>query len=59
METVDPTKFDLRKLHRAVEQDVDVLRDIWERIKDIRAEDDAKLNELKRCFVGTCGERRF
>lgn len=52
METVDPSKFDLRKLHRAVQQDVDLLRDIWERIKDIRAEDDAKLNELKSMLRG-------
>ena len=34
--------YDLRKLHEAVQHDVDVLSDIWQRVKDISRQD-AKL----------------
>ena len=47
METVDPSMYDLRRLHDAVQHDVDVLSDIWQRVKDIGPEEDAKLNRLK------------
>ncbi|MBI3304429.1 MAG: helicase [Deltaproteobacteria bacterium] len=47
LEAVDPTKYDLRRLHEAVQHDVEVLSEIWQRVKDIRAEDDAKLARLK------------
>ena len=46
METVDPTKYDLRRLHEAVQHDVEMLSEIWQEVKDIRAEDDAKLARL-------------
>jgi superfamily II DNA or RNA helicase len=45
--TVDPTTYDLRKLHDAVQHDVDVLSHIWQRVKDIRPDKDAKLARLK------------
>lgn len=45
--TVDPTQYDLRKLHDAVQHDVDVLSDIWQRVKDIKPDRDAKLARLK------------
>jgi hypothetical protein len=45
--TVDPTQYDLRKLHEAVQHDVDVLSDIWQRVKDIKPNRDAKLARLK------------
>src|SRR3989338_2238045 len=45
--TVDPTTYDLRKLHDAVQHDVDVLSHIWQRVKDIKPEKDAKLTRLK------------
>lgn len=45
--TVDPTMYDLRKLHGAVQHDVDVLSQIWQRVKDIKPEKDAKLTRLK------------
>lgn len=44
---VDPTTYDLRKLHEAVQHDVEVLSHIWQRVKDIRPEKDAKLAQLK------------
>ncbi len=45
--TIDPAQYDLRKLHDAVQHDVDVLSDIWQRVKDIKPERDAKLSRLK------------
>ena len=45
--TIDPSNYELRKLHEAVQHDVDVLTDIWHRIKNITSEKDAKLQRLK------------
>lgn len=45
--TIDPTLYDLRKLHDAVQHDVDVLSHIWQRVKDIKPDKDAKLARLK------------
>lgn len=47
METIDPADYDLRKLHEAVQHDVDTLIGIWNVIKDIQPEQDAKLQRLK------------
>ncbi len=47
METVDHTKYDLRRLHEALQEDVRALSDIWQRVKNIRASQDAKLARLK------------
>ncbi|MBI3325246.1 MAG: hypothetical protein HYZ81_00880, partial [Nitrospinae bacterium] len=44
MERIDPATYDLRRLHDAVQHDVDVLSEIWQRVKDISSEDDAKLD---------------
>jgi len=44
---IDPSNYELRKLHEAVQHDVDVLTEIWHRIKDITPERDAKLKRLK------------
>jgi len=52
METVDPSKYDLRRLHEAVQHDVDILGGIWQRVKDIGPEDDAKLARLKEMLAG-------
>jgi len=52
METVDPSKYDLRRLHEAVQHDVDILSRIWQRVKDIGPEDDAKLARLKEMLAG-------
>ncbi|MFQ5882320.1 MAG: C-terminal helicase domain-containing protein, partial [Candidatus Methylomirabilales bacterium] len=47
LETVDPAMYDLRKLHEAVQHDVEVLSGIWQRVKDITPKKDAKLARLK------------
>jgi SNF2 family DNA or RNA helicase len=43
---LDPTQFDLRRLHEALQHDVDTLTNIL--IKDIKPEKDAKLKVLKK-----------
>jgi superfamily II DNA/RNA helicase len=48
METIDPTQYDLRRLHEAVQRDVEILSEIWQQVKDIGAEEDAKLTRLKQ-----------
>jgi len=45
--TLDPSQFDLRKLHKAIQNDVEILTEIWHLIKDITPEKDAKLKRLK------------
>lgn len=52
METIDPALYDLRKLHDALQQDRDTLTNIWQRIKDIKPENDVKLNCLKEHLQG-------
>ena len=47
MPVVDPAQYDLRKLHAAVQHDIETLTQIWHRVKDIKAEKDAKLQALK------------
>jgi hypothetical protein len=47
MEAIDHGLYDLRKLHDAVQHDVEVLSKIWHRIKSIGPEGDAKLKRLK------------
>ncbi|MCB9451449.1 MAG: helicase [Anaerolineaceae bacterium] len=44
---LDPDKYDRRSLHRALQEDIDALTDIWHDIKDIRIGHDAKLQQLK------------
>jgi superfamily II DNA or RNA helicase len=48
MEPVDPSKYDLRKLHEAVQHDVEVLTEIWQRVRHIDSGSDAKLAQLKQ-----------
>ena len=45
--TLDSNQFDLRKLHKAIQNDVEILTEIWHLIKDITPEKDAKLKRLK------------
>lgn len=47
MRSIDPAQYDLRKLHAAVQHDIDSLTRIWHRVKDIGSDKDAKLKELK------------
>lgn len=48
MPAIDHSTYDLRRLHDAVQRDVDVLSEIWHRLKDISEENDAKLARLKK-----------
>ncbi|MER3422601.1 MAG: helicase, partial [Nitrospiraceae bacterium] len=50
---VEPAQYDLRKLHAAVQHDIDTLTQIWHRVKDIKPERDAKLRELKALLSGS------
>ena len=47
MGTIDPSNYEVRRLHEAVQHDVDVLTDIWHRIKNITPDRDSKLIRLK------------
>jgi len=52
MEEVDPHDYDLRRLHEAVQHDIRVLLRIWDLVKDIKSEQDAKLAKLKELVAG-------
>jgi superfamily II DNA or RNA helicase len=47
MEQVDPSQFDLRRLHDAVQEDIELLQGIWHRVRDLSPDRDAKLARLK------------
>ncbi|MFQ5853507.1 MAG: C-terminal helicase domain-containing protein, partial [Candidatus Binatia bacterium] len=51
LEAVDPATYDLRRLHEAVQYDVEVLSNVWQRVKDITPEKDAKLARLKELLL--------
>ena len=44
---LDADKYDRRRMHRALQEDIDALTEIWHDIKDIRLTHDAKLQQLK------------
>lgn len=52
LQTVDPGQYDLRRLHDAVQHDIDTLTAIWERVRRIGPADDSKLAELRRLLTG-------
>ena len=41
-----------RKLHDAVQHDIEVLGEIWQRVRDIKPAKDAKLQALKELLAG-------
>lgn len=49
---LDYTQYDLRRLHDALQKDVEALSRIWDLIKDIRSEQDKKLLKLKELLAG-------
>ncbi len=49
---LNPTEYDLKRLHRALQHDVEILEAIWSEIGDITAERDAKLQKLKWLLGG-------
>lgn len=52
MEEVEPTQYDLRRLHETLQHDIEVLTRIWDRVKDIGPQQDAKLSRLAE-LLGT------
>ena len=44
---LDTTQYDLRRIHQALQHDVESLTDIWRLIEGITPDRDAKLDELK------------
>lgn len=52
LEEVDPADYDLRKLHRAVQADVEALTDVWNKVRAIGPKEDAKLQNLKELLAG-------
>jgi superfamily II DNA or RNA helicase len=51
-------KYDRRRLHRALQEDVDALTEIWHDIKDISVTHDAKLLQLKSLLeTDLCGQK--
>ena len=44
---LDAGKYDRRRLHRALQEDIDALTEIWHDIKDLGIAHDAKLQKLK------------
>jgi len=49
---VDPSHYDLRKLHSDVQRDVEYLNELWNLVRDISPEQDAKLEQLKLLLSG-------
>ena len=47
LETIDTSKYSLRKIHQALQFDVEVFTEIWHQVKSIKPGSDAKLNQLK------------
>lgn len=52
MESIDQSKYDLRRLHEALQHDIEALSAIWERVKAISSRDDVKLATLKDLLAG-------
>jgi len=48
---LDASNYDLRRLHEAIQHDIEAMTDIWYRIKDIRAEGDKKLKRLEELLA--------
>lgn len=49
---MNPTEYDLKALHKALNSDVEILTRIWELIHEITPEEDAKLQRLKSLLGG-------
>lgn len=58
LQALDPDDYDLHALHRAIQADVDVLTDIWQKIKRITPDEDTKLAKLKELLGGRLRGRK-
>ena len=50
--SLDADKYDRRRLHRALQDDIDALSEIWHDIRSISLQHDAKLQQLKMLLAG-------
>jgi superfamily II DNA or RNA helicase len=51
METVEPSAYDLRRLHDDLRRDVEILKSIYDRIRGIKPAEDRKLQRLKELLM--------
>lgn len=49
---LDPSRYDRRRLHHDLQHDIDALTTIWNAIREIRVDRDAKLRRLKDLLEG-------
>lgn len=50
--TLDAAQYDLRRLHEALQHDIDKLTEVWHEIRSITPDRDAKLLRLKELLAG-------
>src|SRR5207245_3090278 len=55
---LDPAQYDLRRLHEALQHDVDALTTVWRLIEAITPEQDAKLQTVKVLLSGELKGRK-
>jgi superfamily II DNA or RNA helicase len=55
---LDIQQYDLRRLRTALREDIDALTDVWYQIKDISADQDAKLQKIKEMLSGELRGRK-
>jgi len=58
LETIDPSEYDLARLHAAIQADIDALTDIWHRIEGVAKRGDAKLEHLKSLLAGALRDQK-
>jgi superfamily II DNA/RNA helicase len=51
LEEIDINDYDLADIHKALQHDIDILTDIWVKIKDIRPDNDTKLSRIKELIA--------
>jgi superfamily II DNA or RNA helicase len=56
--TLDHALYDLRRLHKALQIDIEALEDVWREIRDITPAKDAKLAALKELLAGPLQGRK-
>ncbi len=58
MESIDPRNYDLRKLHDALQHDVDLLTGIWRLVRNVGPHQDVKLKRLKELLSGELSRKK-
>ena len=55
---VDPADYDLRRLHNAIQADIEALTGIWQRIEGVAKLGDAKRERLKELLAGPLRDQK-